>query len=414
MGQKISDATFQKGYQLYQNNQVGPIKQNNNLYSANVRDKQYYHVVIMVNDKHKMTKMNCTCKHARKGETCEHEAALYLKLKSEYLIFENNEDISFKGYYDSKDYDKAIEFLKKQTKKIIDQLRHDNIKQIFQMLTSLVDDYDHMSLSPQYTIEVDVILIKAFRQFLQTKGALVYYLPWMEEHFLNNQQHVASLMCQINNYLQTHELISFYLACLEDKIDEILQQNIMTYLTNHLKELTSEERLFLLKQLSIDSKEYQYIILNQYIEDNKMEEAVKLYEQVYMKLQDYDLKDIEIVLYKYTGDISAYQKYVLNYYRDSHNMDDLSYLKELKDMYGKQWQTAQFVIIEELQDIMGRIRNDILYELSCYEYLAYRYLLSPSKTMSYQLAEYMKNHDFQTYLMMLEKNTYTLSIILIL
>ncbi len=403
MSQKISDATFQKGYQLYQNNQVGSIKQNNNLYSANVRDKQYYRVVIMVNDKRKMTKMNCTCKNARNGETCEHEAALYLKLKSEYHIFENNEDISFKGYYDSKDYDKAIEFLKKQTKKIIEQLRHDNMKQIFQMLISLVNDYSHMSLSPQYTIEADVIFIKVFCQFLQAKGASAHYLSWMKEHFVNSQQHVISLICQINNYLQAQELIPFYLSCFEDKIDETLKQNIIVYLMNHLKELTNEDRLYLLKQLSSDSQEYQYMKLYQYIDENKMEEASNLYDQVHMQLQDYDLKDIEIAIYKYKGDIPSYQKYVLNYYRDSHNMNDLSLLKELKAIYGNQWQSAQFVVIEELQNINGRISNDILYELSCYEYLAYRYLLSPSRNIAFQLAEYMKTYDIQTYLIMLEK-----------
>ncbi|MCD7839948.1 MAG: hypothetical protein LUG46_04890 [Erysipelotrichaceae bacterium] len=404
MGQKISNDAFQKGYQLYQNNQVGTIKQNNNLYSANVRDKQYYRVVIMVNDKRKMTKMNCTCAKARKGEKCEHEAALYLKLKSEYHIFENNEDISFKGYYESRDYDKSISFLKKQTKKIIDQLRHDNIKQIFQMLISLVDDYSHMSLSPQYIIEADVIFIKTFRQFFQAKGASEYYLPWLEETFNKPQQtHIISLLCQINVYLPPKKLIPIYLDYLESQTDETLRQNIITYLISHFKELLDDERSLLMKQLPTDSNEYQYMQLNQYIEENRMEDAIKLYEQIYPQLQDYDLKDIEIAIYKYKGDVSSYQKYVLDYYRKEESFKDLSLLKELKNMYGKEWQTAQFEVIGALRDIKGHIDDKILYELSCYEYQAYRYLLSPARIIPYQLAEYMKTHDFQTYLIMQEK-----------
>ncbi|MCD7892405.1 MAG: hypothetical protein LUG60_01765 [Erysipelotrichaceae bacterium] len=404
MGQKISDATFQKGYQLYQNNQVGTIKVNNNLYSANVRDKQYYRVVIMVNDKHKMTKMNCTCIKARKGGTCEHEAAVYLNLKSEFHIFESNEDISFKGYYDNGNYDKAIEFLKSQTNKLIEQLRHDNIKQAFQKLISYIEDYACMDLSLTHSIEIDSIFIKTFRSFLDAKGTSAYYLPWLEEILKKRQLlNIISLICLINNYLPSEELIPVYLECLEDDIDETLFEKIIAYLTKHIKELSQEEQLFVSQQLSQDSIEYQYMMLYQYVNSNKMDDAMKLYEEIHDQLQDFDLKDIEIALYKYKGDVSSYQEYVLEYYKQKNSLDDLSLLKELKNMYGNDWKSAQFVIIDALYEIVGRIDKSILNELSCYEYQAYQYLKNPSKIIPYQLADYMRNNDFQTYLIMQEK-----------
>ncbi len=402
MSQKISDEAFQRGYQLYQNSQVSPIKQNNNLYSANVRDKQYYRVVIMVNDKRKMTKMNCTCPKARIGEPCEHEAAVYLKLKNEYHIFASDEDTSFFGYYQKQEYDKAIDAFRKRTQSLISQCRFDNMKQTLNGLTNLLNDYNQMTLSIQYTAQIDEIFEHVFHSFLTKKDASSYYLSWLEE-IINNQSltHIIALICQLNNHLSSKDLIPFYLNYLEQPVDKNYNQYIVAYMIDHIKEISNADCQILIKQLPDDSQEYQYILLYQYLNDHKMIEVETLYQQ----LKDiYDLTDVEVAIYKYQGDIPAFQQYVIHYYQKLHNFDDLSLLKDLKEMYGKNWQTAQFEVMDTLlKDVNDTTSQKVLTELECFEYQAYHYIKSPTNIIPYELVNYMKEKDNQVYLMMLEQ-----------
>lgn len=402
MCQKISDETFQRGYQLYQNNQVSPIKQNNNLYAANVRDKQYYRVVIMINDKRKMTKMNCTCPKARKGETCEHETAVYLKLKSEYHVFASDEDTSFLGYYKKQEYDKAIEALKQRTQQLIEQCRYDNMKQTLNGLTGLMNDYAGMTLTPPYTSQIEEIFITAFRKFLSKKKAKAYYLPWVEEIMKNQSlSNMIPLICQFNNYLPSEDVIPLYLNYIEYNMNENLNSEIMTYFIHHMSELSSNEWQILLKHLSVNTQEYQYVMLYQNLDNNNIKEVKRLYEQL---KNIYDLKDIEVAIYKYEGDIHSFQQYVLDHYQQATDFNDLSLLKELKEMYGKNWQTAQFEIVDALKDkVNEKTYKDLIKELECYEYQAYCYMDSPSRIIPYELAHYMKDNNNQVYLMMLEQ-----------
>ncbi|MCD7807884.1 MAG: hypothetical protein LUH02_00965 [Erysipelotrichaceae bacterium] len=402
MSQKISDEAFQKGYQLYQNNQVSPIKQNNNLYSANVRDKQYYRVVIMVNDKRKMTKMNCTCPKARIGEPCEHEAAVYLKLKNEYHIFASDEDTSFLGYYQKQEYDKAIDALSKRTQSLISQCRFDNMKQTLNGLTNLLSDYNQMTLSIQYKVQIEDIFNHVFHSFLAKKDASSYYLTWLEE-IINNQSltSIVSLICQLNNFLPSQDLIPVYLRYLEQFIDKSFYQYIITYMLNHIKELSKADCQILINQLPNDSQEYQYILLYQYLNDHKMAEVQTLYQQ----LKDvYDLTDVEVAIYKYQGDIPAFQQYVIKHYQKLHDFSDLSLLKDLKEMYGHSWQTAQFEVMDAvLKDVNDTTYQKVLTELECFEYQAYHYMKFPKNIIPYELVNYMKEKDNQVYLMMLEQ-----------
>lgn len=78
---------IKRGYQIFENEQLGDIEINNNIIHANVYGTDIYDVEIGFDDDSKITYLECDCPYAHTGYYCKHMAAVLYEVENSDLIY---------------------------------------------------------------------------------------------------------------------------------------------------------------------------------------------------------------------------------------------------------------------------------------------------------------------------------------
>ncbi len=360
MNTLFDDDIYRKGQLLYDKGYVGSIKYKDNLYAAQIKGKHHYRSGILVSDD-KVMKTVCTCNNNK----CIHVAALYIKLKKEKHMFI---DKTFHGYYEMKDYNAMIEALPQELNQIVEKTSYANVKLTLSLLGNYLMEYNNMILPSDICHQIDDIFDDFYSRLLNDKVYVSYYAMWVEDVLTHDWlPSLSHLLCRITNHLLIKDIKRIYFEYLDyHRNQQYVDEMIHSLIRKEIK-FTKKEYQIISKYIDHNSLDFIFIQIQQYLSTNHFDNAKDLFLKHELDLKNnFHMEHIEGMIYINSDNPYDYQKYVIEFYRQKNHIQDLEPLNRLINLYGDQWQEAQFKVLDELSKIIGKQSfEDMIQRISC-------------------------------------------------
>jgi len=410
--QLFSDQIFKLGIQLYNKNKVGKVTQKGNLYHCLVQDREYYHVVIAVNQNKRVIDMECSCQNSKNGKRCQHEAAVFWKLHQNHQLGTPKNNVpSIKdiynqllpyvdGYPSESDLNRFLQQVNQIIEIIIKKADHVRINHTMSQIKTLLRDYALIDLPEKYEKIINNFFVEAFsRLFAYDEKYRSTYQEWMEETLLQQKMLlIADIFFQTNLFLPEENIYPLYKNLIQNKDvreNDFLMQPMCHYIALHLFD---EHLLDLPELLDIFPKNtapYYYLTILDLIQKKSYNRAItslKLYKDILQK--DYPIKDLESFIYAQSDNKNNLEKLVLSYFEQKQNKNGINYLKKLKKLYGDEWSTKQYDIYPMIKkQVTPRFFEKCLCELEDWQWMIYEVLSTCQLRYLQAYGLYIKNHD---------------------
>lgn len=407
----FSTDVYQRGLNYYRRGRVTGIQKIGTSYYATVRGANAYITTITIDKNHKITKMQCDCKHSKNGASCKHQAALAIALENKGL-FSRVQEQSLKSVYED----------------IVSRcFNYYSIHQEFYRYLVLKLKKEYILNDPKTVLKV----IKACKEFaiipypVKYKNHVLYYfedLLIQSIHYSENNQ--TRVIEWIKENLMEGSMDSIYmlffnvLQSLDDQMQfdickDILIKtrdkevnkcnNLLSILYTSLLKL-SVDRGALLEELdSYQQYDFYHVIqIDTMVENGNIDQARRMIQSLVHQKPKFNksiVEDLNGKIYFYDKDITNYQNYVLSMYQYEGVQKDLTPIKKLKSLYGDDWELSCHDFYQQLYHTMNKTDFAwVLNHMQEYQYMIDHVLHHLSFVELRKFESKIRSYDLDTYL----------------